>query len=176
MFCFVGFYFSIPVCRGLCLLLLKSYHSSCSGSSLPSFPSEPRKGRGEKGKQYYCSVRWIVALWSFTSRRGQATPPSEASLLKHPLLSQEWLFPWWQLKLLHGCGTDGNEITPLPGSAEFSLFPLLCTNRRGQLSPKAQCTLTGLEEGVLQGDAQSPELIPTPPTKLSIQRSKPSYP
>lgn len=105
--CFVGFCFSIPfailVCTGLYLLLSKCYHSSCSGSSLPSFPSEPGKGRGEKGKQYYCFVRWIVALWSFTSRRGQSTPPSEASLPKHPLLSQEWLFLWWQLKLLHGC-------------------------------------------------------------------------
>lgn len=148
--CFVGFCFSIPfaipVCTGLCLLLSKCYHSSCSGSSLPSFPSEPGKGRGEKGKQYYCFVRWIVALWSFTSRRGQSTPPSEASLLKHPLLSQEWLFLWWQLKLLHGCDTDRNEITSLPDSAKFSLFPLLCTsNGKGQLSPRAQCRLAEIE-------------------------------
>lgn len=87
-----------------------------------------------------------MALWSFTSRRGQSTPPSEASLLKHPLLPQEWLFLWWQLKLLHGCDTDGNEITSLPDSAKFSLFLLLCTNnRREQLSPRAHCTFAGIK-------------------------------
>lgn len=176
MIWFAGFCFSIPfaipVCTGLCLSLLKCYHSSCTGSSLPPLPHRwalwawGGKGREDRSNiiQLLCCERWIVGLWSFTSRRGQSTPLSGASLLGHALLSQEWLFLWWQLSLLHGCDTAGNEITYLPGSAKIEPIPTPVQKQlmgNGNSVPGLSTALLGQQhEGRVAGRCPVPTIDP----------------
>lgn len=92
----------------------------------------------------------IIVLWNRywlcgPSHPGEVSPHHQ---VKHHFLNIPYCLRsscGFQLKLLHGCDADGKRIASLSGSAKFSLFPLLCTNNeRGQLSPRAQCTLAGI--------------------------------